>query len=168
MDAGACGFSIQRLGPHSIQADVDGTPMPTDCMEDADVLALAEVLRDRDEGFIQITQAQGGDPNHRELERKGRDRRFLSFSRKSRSARFCTMWCRRSTSGPDFHEKELAWLHNATTTGLRIYGQAINVRRLVHLHPGALESLRFKPGVERRDARHDRREDADARRSRCA
>ena len=32
MDAGLCGFSIQRLGPNSVQADFDGTPMVTDTM----------------------------------------------------------------------------------------------------------------------------------------
>ena len=32
MDAGLCGFSIQRLGPNSAQADFDGTPMVTDTM----------------------------------------------------------------------------------------------------------------------------------------
>ena len=36
--------------------------MPTDTMTDADILALAEVLRRRDEGFIQITQFIG-DPD---------------------------------------------------------------------------------------------------------
>ena len=30
MDAGLCGFSIQRLGPDSVQADFDGSPMVTD------------------------------------------------------------------------------------------------------------------------------------------
>ncbi|HCO58634.1 MAG TPA: amidohydrolase, partial [Porticoccaceae bacterium] len=30
MDAGLCGFSIQRLGENSTQADFDGTPMVTD------------------------------------------------------------------------------------------------------------------------------------------
>ncbi len=59
MDAGLCGFSIQRLGPNSVQADFDGSPMVTDTMGDEDILALAEVLRERDEGFIQITQATG-------------------------------------------------------------------------------------------------------------
>ena len=59
MDAGLCGFSIQRLGPDSVQADFDGSPMVTDTMADADILALAEVLRERGEGFIQITQAEG-------------------------------------------------------------------------------------------------------------
>src|SRR5688572_1995285 len=59
MDAGLCGFSIQRLGRNSTQADFDGTPMVTDTMVDEDILALAEVLAERDEGFIQITQATG-------------------------------------------------------------------------------------------------------------
>ena len=60
MDAGLCGFSIQRLGPDSVQSDFDGTPMVTDTMCDDDIFCLAEVLRERDEGFIQITQATGG------------------------------------------------------------------------------------------------------------
>src|ERR1041384_12937 len=59
MDAGLCGFSIQRLGRNSTQADFDGTPMVTDTMCDEDILALAEVLAARDEGFIQITQSTG-------------------------------------------------------------------------------------------------------------
>ncbi len=59
MDAGLCGFSIQRLGPNSTQADFDGTPMVTDTMCDDDILALGAVLGERDEGFIQITQATG-------------------------------------------------------------------------------------------------------------
>src|SRR5207247_8230514 len=57
MDSGICGFSIQRLGPDSTQADYDGSPMVTDIMADEDILNLARVLRERDEGFIQITQA---------------------------------------------------------------------------------------------------------------
>src|SRR5262249_2059807 len=49
MDAGLCGFSIQRLGPFSAQADYDGTPMVTDTMADEDILNLCEVLAERDE-----------------------------------------------------------------------------------------------------------------------
>ena len=63
MDAGLCGFSIQRLGPNSVQADFDGTPMVTDTMIDDDIFGLAEVLRERDEGFIQLTQATSPNPN---------------------------------------------------------------------------------------------------------
>jgi len=89
MDAGACGFSIQRLGKHSLQADVDGTPMPTDCMADEDILALAEVLRERDEGFIQITPTSGA-----------ATALFSSAWRKSRSARSSTTSSLPSTTAP--------------------------------------------------------------------
>ena len=63
MDAGLCGFSIQRLGPNSTQADFDGTPMVTDTMIDDDIFCLAEVLAERDEGFIQLTQATSSHPH---------------------------------------------------------------------------------------------------------
>src|SRR5256885_10608230 len=63
MDAGLCGFSIQRLGRNSTQADFDGTPMVTDTMCDDDIFCLAEVLRERDEGAIQLTQATDANPN---------------------------------------------------------------------------------------------------------
>jgi len=60
MDAGACGWSVQRLGEGftSVQRDFDGSPMVTDIMSDATCLAFAEVLRKRGEGHIQITQAK--------------------------------------------------------------------------------------------------------------
>src|SRR5262249_4129062 len=32
MDAGACGWSVQRFGDHNFQLDYDGTPMATDVM----------------------------------------------------------------------------------------------------------------------------------------
>src|SRR5215468_12720783 len=59
MAAGLCGFSIQRLGPNSAQADYDGSPMVTDTMCDEDIFNLAQVLRRRDEGFMEITQGTG-------------------------------------------------------------------------------------------------------------
>src|SRR3984893_12950121 len=59
MDSGLCGFSIQRLGPNSVQADFDGSPMVTDTMCDEDIFNLARVLRKRDEGFMEITQGTG-------------------------------------------------------------------------------------------------------------
>jgi N-acyl-D-amino-acid deacylase len=59
MDAGGCGFSCQRLGNGfiSVQRDYDGTPMVTDTMAEEDLIAFAEVLGKRKEGFIQLTQA---------------------------------------------------------------------------------------------------------------
>ena len=44
MDRGACGWSAQRLGRNSVQADFDGTPMVTDIMHDETALELASVL----------------------------------------------------------------------------------------------------------------------------
>ena len=60
MDAGACGWSVQKLGDGftSVQRDYDGTPMVTDMMSNETCLAFAEVLRKRGEGHIQITQAR--------------------------------------------------------------------------------------------------------------
>jgi N-acyl-D-aspartate/D-glutamate deacylase len=59
MDKGGCGFSCQRLGNGfiSVQRDYDGTPMVTDTMSEEDLIAFAEVLGKRKEGFIQLTQA---------------------------------------------------------------------------------------------------------------
>ena len=75
MDAGLCGFSIQRLGKHSAQADFDGSPMVTDTMCDEDILNLARVLRERDEGFMEITQATGHIKDDLDIRREaGRDR----------------------------------------------------------------------------------------------
>jgi len=128
MDAGACGFSIQRLGANSLQADVDGTPMPTDCMADEDVLALAEVLRERDEGFIQITQAQGGDPTHDQGEVKSRDRAFLERLAATAQRPVLHNAVAVIDDQPEFHTNEMAWVHACNEKGLRIYAQGANVR----------------------------------------
>ena len=128
MDAGACGFSIQRLGAHSLQADFDGTPMPTDCMADEDVLALAEVLRDRDEGFIQITQAQGGDPIHEGADIRSRDRAFLEKLAEVAQRPILHNAIAVLDDVPNFHTSELDWVHACNERGLRIYGQGANVR----------------------------------------
>ena len=53
MDAGAIGFGFSYQGEHNTHIDCDGTPMPSDTMSREDILALAEVLRERGEGSIQ-------------------------------------------------------------------------------------------------------------------
>ncbi len=122
MDAGLCGFSIQRLGPNSTQADFDGTPMVTDTMVDDDIFALAEVLAERDEGFIQLTQATSSDPN---------DPDDLAFKRKLAEI------CQRpiidnvvpvSQRNPRTHQERLEWIEEAQSDGLRIFGQAATLR----------------------------------------
>ena len=53
MDAGACGWSAQRLlpgGPSAVQRDFDGSPMNTDVMNDETCIEMARVLGERGEG----------------------------------------------------------------------------------------------------------------------
>jgi N-acyl-D-aspartate/D-glutamate deacylase len=119
MDAGLCGFSIQRLGKHSAQADFDGSPMVTDTMCDEDILNLARVLRARDEGFIEITQATGHIKEDSAFVEKlaGEAQRPILFQAITASTR-----------NADIHRKSLDWLHNARAKGLPIFGQAGTVR----------------------------------------
>ena len=58
MDAGGCGWSAQRLpptGPAAVQRDWDGTPMPTDMMNDETCLVFARALAERNQGVQQVT-----------------------------------------------------------------------------------------------------------------
>ena len=124
MDAGACGFSIQRFGENSIQADYDGTPMVTDTMVDEDILALAEVLAERDEGFIQISQAteQGGLSGG-----GGADLRFQEKLAEV-SGRPILHNIVGVALNPSFHRKRLAWLEECNRRGLRMFGQGATLR----------------------------------------
>jgi len=122
MDAGLCGFSIQRLGPDSTQADFDGSPMVTDTMCDDDIFALAEVLRERDEGFIQLTQATSPNPNDPEdLEFK---LRLAEVAQRPIIDNVVPV----SQKNPRIHQERLEWLEKAQRHGLRIFGQGATVR----------------------------------------
>jgi N-acyl-D-aspartate/D-glutamate deacylase len=114
MDAGLCGFSIQRLGPDSVQADYDGSPMVTDTMCDADILALAEVLHRRDEGFIQITQATGNV--------KG-DLTFLETLAATAGRPILHNVIVAARKNPEVHRRSLRWLEKCRAKGLPMYGQ---------------------------------------------
>jgi N-acyl-D-aspartate/D-glutamate deacylase len=119
MDAGLCGFSIQRLGKHSAQADFDGTPMVTDTMCDEDILNLARVLRDRDEGFIEITQATGHIKD---------DLAFVEKLAAEANRPILFQAITASTLNPDIHRKSLDWLEKMRAKGLPIFGQGGTVR----------------------------------------
>ncbi|MCS6925895.1 MAG: amidohydrolase family protein [Candidatus Binatia bacterium] len=119
MDAGLCGFSIQRLGPNSTQADYDGSPMVTDVMCDEDILALAEVLRARDDGFIQITQATGNIKA---------DLAFLEKLAAVAQRPVLHNAIVPARKDPKVHRRSLDWLARARAKGLPIYGQTGTVR----------------------------------------
>jgi N-acyl-D-amino-acid deacylase len=119
MDAGLCGFSIQRLGKDSIQADFDGSPMVTDTMCDEDIFNLARVLRARDEGFIEITQATG---------HVKQDAAFVEVLADTARRPVLFQAITSSPQNPDIHRNSLKWLHNARAKGLPIFGQGGTVR----------------------------------------
>ena len=114
MDAGLCGFSIQRLGPDSTQADYDGSPMVTDIMDDADILNLAEVLRRRDEGFIQITQSTGTIKQ---------DLNFLEKLAEVAQRPILHNVIVAARKDPKVHRRSLDWLERCREQGLPIFGQ---------------------------------------------
>jgi N-acyl-D-amino-acid deacylase len=119
MDAGLCGFSIQRMGKNSTQSDYDGTPMVTDTMCDEDLLNLCEVLAERDEGFIEITHDCGD---------KAFDRAFVE--RMAEVAKRPIIWnpVFASPFSPDVHTGQMAWLDKCNAEGKRIFGQAVTFR----------------------------------------
>jgi len=119
MDAGLCGFSIQRLGPDSVQADFDGSPMVTDTMADEDILALAEVLAERGEGFIQITQAAG---------KIKEDLRFLEKLAATAQRPILHNVVAPSRNDPEVHRRPLRWIEDCRERGLPIYAQCGTVR----------------------------------------
>ncbi len=118
MDAGAIGFSVQRLGPNSGQADYDGTPMPTDLMSEDDVLALCDVLRERDQGMIQWLQ---GDRAPFDLAYQ------LGFTervaeRAQRPVLFNAV-APFQDADPAIASDLQAWIHDCNARGLRVIGQ---------------------------------------------
>ena len=119
MDAGLCGFSIQRLGKDSIQADFDGSPMVTDTMCDEDILNLARVLRARDEGFMEITQ--GTDDVRRDLA-------FIETLAATAQRPILFQAVVPTRTDPEIHRRSLRWIERCRQKGLPIYGQAATVR----------------------------------------
>ncbi len=119
MEAGLAGFSIQRLGPDSVQADFDGTPMVTDTMVDEDILALAEVRAERDEGSIQITQAEG---------RLSRDYAFLERLAEVAQRPVLYNVVTVSRHKADVHRKPITWVEQCRAKGLPIYAQCATGR----------------------------------------
>ncbi|HLW70564.1 MAG TPA: amidohydrolase family protein [Candidatus Binataceae bacterium] len=123
MDHGACGWSAQRFGRNSVQADFDGTPMVTDLMHDETALALASVLGERNAGFIQMTYVpdSGGDyvaaMNHSE-------RHFEDLAIAAGRPVLYNVILINDTYPERFRE-QLRWLESCNKRGIRVYGQGL-------------------------------------------
>src|SRR3954469_14594645 len=119
MDAGLAGFSIQRLGPNSVQADFDGSPMVTDTMVDEDILALAEVLAERDEGSIQITQAAGS---------LKADYAFMEKLAAVANRPVLYNVIAPTRTDPEIHRRPLRWVESCRAKGLPVFAQCATGR----------------------------------------
>jgi N-acyl-D-aspartate/D-glutamate deacylase len=93
--------------------------MVTDTMVDEDILNLARVLRERDEGFVEITQATGHIKE---------DTAFVEKLAEAAGRPILFQAITASTKNPDIHRKSLNWLHKARAKGLPIFGQGGTVR----------------------------------------
>ena len=123
MDAGAAGWSVQRLGENSIQPDYDGTPMVTDVMTDEEGFAFAEVLKERGEGTIQLTYAPIGKDSLAEMFSV---EKVLKWSEElaERSGRPVLHNIVQAADGvPEMHRGLIAWLASCHARGLSVYGQ---------------------------------------------
>jgi N-acyl-D-amino-acid deacylase len=118
MDAGACGWSAQRLpasGGIGNQRDYDGTPMPTDNMSNELAVEVAKVLGERNQGFIQMNLATG-DP-------KADGAHFEELAEVSgRPVLFNVVQA--NDFYPHRHRNALKWLERCRAKGTRVYGQA--------------------------------------------
>ncbi len=121
MEMGACGWSAQVLGPHSVQRDYDGTPMITDMMSDQELLAFARVLADRDEGSIELTYRVTDEMG--EVQRQPMMKFYEEVAQASgRPVLFQSVQA--ITQDPERHRGFLRWLEDCARRGVPVYGQA--------------------------------------------
>ena len=119
MDAGGCGWSAQRLhpeGPGAVQRDYDGGPMVTDIMHDATALQLAEVLAERNHGFMQMALATAdGAHDFAHIEQLAEvSGRPILYNVVQSFVRY-----------PEAHRGLIAWHDACRRRGVRVYGQGV-------------------------------------------
>jgi N-acyl-D-aspartate/D-glutamate deacylase len=120
MDAGAIGFGLSYLREFNSHKDIDGSPMPTDVMCLDDLYYLAEVLRERDEGIIQILcELPPAKISYRQV-----SERLAEISR--RPVLFNIIGTRDLV--PEYHLEVMGWLDAMEARGLDIYAQAFIAR----------------------------------------
>jgi N-acyl-D-aspartate/D-glutamate deacylase len=121
MDHGACGWSAQRQGPRSAQRDYDGTPMVTDLMADETALALARVLGERNEGFIQMSYR--ADENKYEGEQQTHAERHYEELALAAGRPILYNAVAVNDAYPERFRHQLKWLESCVKRGIRVLGQ---------------------------------------------
>ncbi len=129
MDAGATGWSTQRLVPEgrgSLQRDYDGSPMISDILPDEFYLTLARALGERGEGSIQITQSTA-----RPDEKAFGTVRDIDFCAKLAEESGCPVLFNAITVNdrfPEVHRSQVQRIAEHNAKGIRIFGQALTAR----------------------------------------
>ncbi|HTR82897.1 MAG TPA: amidohydrolase family protein [Reyranella sp.] len=119
MDAGACGWSAQRMlptGPAAVQRDYDGSPMPTDVMHDDTCREFAKVLAERNDGFMQMLLVSGDN---------ARDRAFYEEMATLSGRPILMNVVQAFDDRPHIHRKLLEWLKSCRERGIRVVGQGL-------------------------------------------
>jgi N-acyl-D-amino-acid deacylase len=119
MDAGGCGWSAQRLpptGPAAVQRDWDGTPMPTDMMNDETCRVLARVLAERNQGVVQMTLTTD-DIRH--------DLAHLEELATISGRPLLHNVVQAFEDRPHVHRRAIEWLERCRARGIPVYGQGV-------------------------------------------
>ena len=119
MDAGACGWSAQRMlptGPAAVQRDHDGSPMPTDVMNDETCREFARVLAERNDGFMQMLLVSGDN---------ARDRAFYEEMATLSGRPMIMNVVQAFDDRPHIHRRLLEWLKSCRERGIRVVGQGL-------------------------------------------
>ncbi len=119
MEAGGCGWSAQRLpptGPAAVQRDWDGTPMPTDMMNDETCLVFARVLAERNQGVQQLTLTTD-DVRH--------DMAHLEEVAAVSGRPLLHNVVQAFESRPHVHRRAIEWLERCRERGIPVYGQGV-------------------------------------------
>jgi N-acyl-D-aspartate/D-glutamate deacylase len=132
MDAGAAGWSAQRLVPESrvsVQRDYDGTPMITDILPDEFYLTMAKAMADKGDGCIQFTQSGASETSFGIED----DFRFLEKMAVTSGRPLLYNAILISDRHPESHKAQLNWVKEANLRGARVFGQAVTARAPVRM-----------------------------------
>ena len=119
LDAGGCGWTAQRLpptGPAAVQRDWDGTPMPTDMMNDETCRVFARVLGERNQGVQQMTLTTS-DVRH--------DMAMLEELASLAGRPMLHNVIQAFSDRPHVHRRGIEWLERCRERGIPVYGQGV-------------------------------------------
>jgi N-acyl-D-aspartate/D-glutamate deacylase len=132
VDAGAAGWSAQRLVPESrvsVQRDYDGTPMITDILPDQFYLTMAKAMAEKGDGCIQFTQSGASEAKFGVDD----DFRFLEKMAETSGRPLLYNALVISDRHPESHRAQLDWVTAANARGVRVFGQAVTARAPVRM-----------------------------------